>query len=53
MKTESKTYTITLKTICGKETTNTIQAETPKEALLSMINTNPQYAKIKSKKPKP
>jgi hypothetical protein len=47
------TYTITLKTLCGKETTKVILAETPKKALLSMMTTKSILGKIKSQKPKP
>ncbi len=53
MKTESKTYTVTVKTICGEETIREIKADTPKEAFLLMMKGKPQYAKIKSTKPKP
>lgn len=31
------TYTITVKTLCGKETTQTLKAETPKEALNQIL----------------
>jgi hypothetical protein len=51
MKTESKTYTITLKTLCGKETTKVIEAQTPKEAFQLMLKQkeNKLNAKITKK----
>ena len=31
------TYTITIKTLCGEETTKTLKAESPKEALNQIL----------------
>jgi hypothetical protein len=31
------TYTITIKTLCGEETTQTLKAESPKEALNQIL----------------
>lgn len=42
------TYTITIKTICGKETTQTLMAKSPKEALNQIIKPKGN-AKIKKK----
>lgn len=39
------TYTITIKTLCGEETTQTLKAESPKEALNQIL-------KFQSSKPK-
>jgi hypothetical protein len=41
------TYTITIKTLCGKETTETLKAESPKEALNRMLK--PKEPKLNAK----
>jgi hypothetical protein len=45
------TYTITVKTLCGKETTQTLEAVTPKEALTRILKSqnSTQNAKITKK----
>lgn len=42
------TYTITIKTLCGEETTQTLKAESPKEALTQILKFQNSKPKEKS-----